>query len=370
MTDLFLKYLHSQVSLDVCQQRPNEEFEEIQPRKQPQLDYQQQINLYKKYTELKKSPHITQSQEFNRRISVVIEKTGGTTSSGVGGASASGHTSRPKSSDLYGKTQSAVESTSSSSIAGTSRMTTDGSGSNTKKSKSKSQSTTQIDKQGSMNSLNAAATTDMKHSSSANNNSKSNSNNRAVSQSPQRSGSVRRGKHQDEAGADSKRSARVDEAKKSKPNGFIKRLSMRFKSLSIENNDQQHQQQQHRDQDHERSSNDKKLKRTDSEKRKQKSKEEIYSEQYANHMNREKAIRSIMNSSGGPVPATANHSNHNERQHQQQRSTTTTNNNNNYNYYPVNNSNNNNRRLENQNSNEIDIESKCLNEIFLFEIEI
>ena len=38
------------------------------------LDYQQQIDLYKKYTELKKSPQITQSQEFNRRISLVIEK--------------------------------------------------------------------------------------------------------------------------------------------------------------------------------------------------------------------------------------------------------------------------------------------------------
>lgn len=355
MANLLLKYLHSQVSLDVCERERSttattttSEFEEVHPRTKP-LDYQQQINLYKKYTELKKSPYITQSQEFNRRISSVIEKTGASRPKSTVELNTASLTEQQQQqqqqqpSDPTTTTRSAVETTSRASR----KMTSDG------KKSAKSKSTTQIDKQSSMNSSSF-----QNHQNSSNTDVKARINpssydkNRAVSQSPQRSGGQHNQNHDalvldgpSSSASEGKRSARADEAgKKTKPNGFIKRLSMRFKSLSIENNADQQQQDQHGKKTTTTSARDK---------AKQKSKEEIYSEHHSSHMSQEKAMRNIMRQDSKTATTTTQPSAPQI---------------NNY-YNPVNynvTKNRQNQHRDSQDSNELDIDSKFSCTLFNF----
>lgn len=351
MTDLLINYLHSQVSLDVCQRAANnQDFEELPTHNQTNntskpLDYQQQINLYKKYTELKKHPNITQSQEFNRRISVVFEKAGGssnrTKSSDFHTSLSSGQSAGNIATSSH-KTRSAIES----SPVGDKNMTSDGGGGGSgKKAKSKSQSTTYIDKQENMSTFEEKTTNEKTKT------------NRAVSQSPKRrsSSNVRQNEQAITDGPSSssttsgegKRTAREDDGKKTKSNGFIKRLSMRFRSLSIENNTDHGQHKPER-------ADSKKLKRTDSEKKKEKSKEEIYSEQYSNHVNREKAMREAISVSNNTSKSSSSNNNNSKTP-----SAPSVNNH----YYPVNynvtsSTNSRSRSLQTQNSNDIDIESE------------
>lgn len=355
MTDLLINYLHSQVSLDVCQRAANPDFDELHTHNQTNntskpLDYQQQINLYKKYTELKKHPNITQSQEFNRRISVVFEKAGGgpanrTKSSDFHTSLSSGQSAGNIATSSHNKTRSAIES--STPVVADKNMTSDGGGK--KAAKSKSQSTNYIDKQESMSTFEEKTTNENKTKT-----------NRAVSQSPKRSSSsnVRQNEQAITDGPSSssttsgegKRTTREDDGKKTKSNGFIKRLSMRFRSLSIENNTE-HGHGQHKPE----RTDSKKLKRTDSEKKKEKSKEEIYSEQYSNHVNREKAIRDAVSVSNNNTSKSSSNNN------SKTPSAPSVNNH----YYPVNynvtsTTNSRSARLQTQNSNDIDIESEFI----------
>lgn len=239
MSNLFIKYLQKQVSLDVFNR--SNEFQEIHPRKP--LDYQQQIDLYKKYTELKKHPQITQSQEFNRRISVVIEKTGARAKSPT-------TINQPPSEKTLSNTEKAP-STMTANIR------------EDAKKPEKSQSTTNIEKESTKHGSLFTLHRDKKETSKSS---------RAMSQSPQRSNQER-----------PTSSNKTDSEKKPK-NGLIKRLSLRFKSMSMDHADLD---------DHEaKKSSSKKTKRNDSVK---KSKEDVYSQNYAHHINKEKQKKSTEN---------------------------------------------------------------------------
>jgi len=250
------------------------------------LDYQQQIDLYKKYTELKKSPQITQSQEFNRRISLVIEKAvkqNKSTNEGLNNHHKS-TTFEPTSNQEEEKTHSGHETTRNNSE------------NNMNDHKKKSQSTTNIDrestKQGSLYNL-------------------SNKSNRTKSQSPSRANGKNSPSEQQKQQAEVQQHS--TEAKKK--NGLIKRLSLRFKSHSVDHADDNHadnnKKKSKKQAQTDNSNNNNKQQPPESSdaksKRNSKNKEmDSYAEMYNNYINAEKTKSN--SSLGKPPSSNANRS--------------------------------------------------------------
>lgn len=190
------------------------EFDEINAKKP--LDYQQQIDLYKKYTELKRNPKIVQTESFNHRLSIVAEKTLGAKvfkafQEQLKQQQAASTGNKVMMSDKEEVKTSALEEKKPNKK---------------EKKTSKSQSTNDLDNQsrrGKGGGSGGGESNNLNHRDNLHRLEK-NKSNRAVSNSPPRRD------HDDS----SPKTATENAEKKHKSNGFIKRLSLRLKSHSID----------------------------------------------------------------------------------------------------------------------------------------